>query len=269
MKRLVLLAALLAGVIVPAAQAAPSISIYRISSPTGAYNEAAPGHTTWHVGLAGIGAWTYTSCVSTAHYSSGEKENGNDLDPKGPANNWSFGTSRVPGVWEDSGQVDKDDNPLNVFNYLPLAQITASCNLTRTVYLGKRAIWPRKNASKAGPATVSRRPNGCSIYSYIDGELTIDCRHSRSWGSATWMFGLGWSDTGVNSTLSFDPSQSTMGAHPVTTRRTRSRMFVTQRVSPGTMITVTDVSVSYRRLAWKKVYRHDRKKLTATFTADD
>jgi hypothetical protein len=265
MKRLVVLAALLCGVIVPAAEAAPSMSINRVSSPTGAYSEAAPGHTTWHLGLTRIGAWTYASCGSTAHYSSGETQDGNDLEPKGPWNSWSFGTSRVPGVWEDSGQVDEYGNPVDVFNYLSLARITASCDLTRTVYLGKRSYWRSVDAIKGGVETSSRHANGCSIYSYADGELTIDCRHSRSWGSATWMFGMGWSDRGGSYDLSFDTHQSTMGAHPLSARRTASRLFVTEHVSPGTMITVSEVGASWKRLGFKKVYRHDKKTLRAAW----
>lgn len=253
MKRLVLVAAMLAGLIVPVAQAAPSMSINTVTSPAGTYVEG--GATTWNVSLFGINAWTYTSCDSTATYSDGETVDGDDANPNGPAGKWSF-TTETPNGWE--GELD---------TFVPLSKITASCKLTRSVYLGRRAIWPRRTASKAGPATASRQPNGCSIYSYYDGELTIDCRHSRSWGGATWMFGVGWDDIGVRSTLSFDPSQSTMGAHPVTSRRTFGRMYVTERVSPGTMITVTDVSVSYRRLAWKKIYRHDSKTLHAAWSA--
>jgi hypothetical protein len=96
MKRSITVAVLLVGLLVPAAaQAAPSMSIDQVYSPTGAAN---PGdvwrtddHTTWHVGLRGIGAWDDSDCSSTARYTTygdvqegyTDSVEGEDADPNG------------------------------------------------------------------------------------------------------------------------------------------------------------------------------------------
>lgn len=164
--------------------------------------------------------------------------------------------SAVPYVKYDDGQV--------AYNYDTLSGITARCELTRDVYLGKRPYRESIDAHRAPAATMSRR--GCSMYSYSQGGLTIDCRHSRSSGSATWMFWRHRSDRGGSYGIRFDRSQSTMGAHSISGRLTPTWAFVTETVSPGTMITVTSVYLEgVRRLFWRNVYRHDRKTLTANY----
>jgi len=238
------------------ASAAPRIWIDHVASPTGEWN--ADGQSTGHVNLRGISKWTNAQCESTPWYANDpypEARYGEDADPNGPWNNWSFKNDDVPGEWVGNYES---------FQFNALDRITASCDLTRTVYLGKRPYRRSIDAYRDPEATVSRR--GCSIYSYSQSELTIDCRHSHSSGSATWMFGRHRSDRGGYYGINFDPSQSTMGAHWISERITATRAFVTETVSPGTMITVTDVHLTdVSRLFWRKAYRHDRKTLTASW----
>ena len=110
---------------------------------------------------------------------------------------------------------------------------------------------------------MSRR--GCSFYTYSQYNLTIDCRHSRSSGSATWTFGRRPTDRVGYHVVKFDEWQSTMGAHSTSSRVTPTRVFVTETVSPGTMITVTLVHLRLHRLSWRKAYRHYHKTLTASW----
>jgi hypothetical protein len=237
------------------ASAAPRMWIDQVASPT-TWSGNGYGTTTWHVGLSGISAWTSTDCSSSATYAqSHERLDGLDLNWGGAkGNNWSFHAQPVPFV-----HVTEFD-----YNFDTLSGITATCKLTRDVYLGKRAYRQSIDAHRDATATVSRR--GCPIYSYSQGGLTIDCRHSRSSGSATWMFGRRRSDRGGYYGIRFDRSKSTMGPHSISGRLTPTRAFVTETVSPGTMITVTSVYLEgVRRLFWRKVYRHDRKMLKASW----
>jgi hypothetical protein len=255
------LVASLALATVSAAEAAPSISFGNVVSPTGAvasYPSAGIGATTWKVSLFDIGAWDNSLCESTAHFTANEWESpdveGEDADPNSPWNQWSF-KANTAYTYNDEAQA--------IFS--PLARITASCELTRTVYLGKRAYRKLVEFHRSPPSTVSRRPGGCRVFSYSTGRLTIDCRHSRTSGSVTWMFGSRWSDVGGRYGIYWDRSQSTFGPHSLSSRWTPKRFYVTETVRPGTMITVTDVWETTKRVFMKKVYRHDKKVLTAAW----
>lgn len=239
-----------AGATAGTASAAPRMWIDQVASPTGDWTYPSQP-TTWHVGLRGISAWTNANCQSTPWYANDSNPSswGEVAGPNRPWNNWSFKNEFVP-----------FDN-IDSFQFLALDRITASCVLTRKVYLGKRPYRRSIEAYRDGPQTARRR--GCSTYEYSQGGLTIDCRRSGSSGSATWMFGRRRSDRGGSYGLRFDKSQSTMGAHDISARVTPTRVFVTETVSPGTMITVTSVHLTVRRLFWRKAYRHDRKTLTA------
>ena len=178
-----------AAVLSGTASAAPRMWIDQVASPTGTYGKGG-GKTTWHVGLEGISTWTSTYCSSSATYGQSDESwsgiNTFHPDPGSARNSWSFVNSAVPYVKYDDGQV--------AYNYDTLSGITARCELTRDVYLGKRPYRESIDAHRAPAATMSRR--GCSMYSYSQGGLTIDCRHSRSSGSATWMFWRHRSDRG-------------------------------------------------------------------------
>jgi hypothetical protein len=254
-----------------AAQAAPSMSIDQVYSPTGAAN---PGdvwrtddHTTWHVGLRGIGAWDDSDCSSTARYTAyGEVQDGytdtvegEDADPNGPWNSWSF-TAETPTGWMGTDAASS-------YDFVPLARIGATCKLTRHRYVGRRYYRSGLTLYKEGPQTFRRRPNGCKIYSYSVGALTIDCRHSRSSGSASWSFKVRPSDGRARATLYFDSSRSTIGAHPMTVSRSGFGRYVnvTETVSAGTMITVTSVETSVSRRYSRKVWRDESKTLRANF----
>ena len=171
MKRSITVAVLLVGLAIPAAaQAAPSMSIDQVFSPTGStytgdYERRTDDHTTWHVGLRGIGAWDETDCTSSAHYadfgelSGGGGEytdsvDGEDADPDGPWNSWSF-TAETPVNYNDV--------------FVPLTRIGATCELSRSRYLGRRYYRKGLTLSTSGPQTFRRRPNGCQIYSYSVG----------------------------------------------------------------------------------------------------
>lgn len=273
MKRSIIVAALLMGLSAPAAQAAPSMSIDRVISPIGpAESNGVPrtdDHTTWHVGLYGIGAWDHVGCSSTAYYKElsqfpedgDNTREGEDADPNGPWDSWSF-TAQTPAVYVENPEPD----PYGVtYTFMPLQRIDASCELTRTVYVGRRYYRMGQTLYRDGSATSSRHPNGCLVYSYSAGELTIDCRHSRSSGSATWTFGIRRTDRVRPGSVYFDRRQSTMGPHSSTIRRRGRRAYVTETVSPGTMITVTEVEVPVSRLYSRKVYRHDSKTLSASW----
>jgi hypothetical protein len=149
------------------------------------------------------------------------------------------------------------------YDFVPLARIGATCKLTRHRYVGLRYYRSGLTLYKEGPQTFRRRPNGCKIYSYSVGGLTIDCRHSRSSGSASWSFKGRRTDRVGRASLYFDTSRSTMGAHPMTVSRFGRYVNVTETVSPGTMITITDVEVPVSRRYSRKVWRDDSKTLTA------
>jgi hypothetical protein len=269
MKRRISVAVLLVGLAIPAAaQAAPSMSIDHIVSPTG--QAATSGvwrtddHTSWHVGLRGIGAWDETECSSTATYTAwgdvGEDYTdtveGEDANPNGPWNSYSF-KAETP--------TDYADNADWSYDFVPLAHIRATCELTRTRYVGRRYYRSGLTLHKNGPQTHRRLPNGCKIYSYSVGALTIDCLTSRSSGAATWSFKVRRTDRVRRAWLFFDTSRSTMGAHPMTVRRRGNYVNVTETVSPGTMITVTDVEVPVSRRYSREVWRDDSKTLTASW----
>jgi hypothetical protein len=273
MKRSITVAVLLVGLLVPAAaQAAPSMSIDQVYSPAGALDgpdgwSRTDDHTTWHVGLRGIGAWDEASCESTAHYadfgelSGGGGEytdtvDGEDADPGGPWNSWSF-TAETPVNYNDAAD--------SRWVFMPLTRIGATCELTRSRYLGRRYYRSGLTRSKSGPQTFRRSPNGCQIYSYSSGSLTIDCRYSSLPGSASWSFRIKPTDRRARATLYFDSSRSTIGAHPMTVRRNGGYLNVTETVSAGTMITVTSVEASVSRRYSRKVWRDESKTLRANF----
>ena len=271
MKRSITVAVLLVGLLVPAAaQAAPSMSIDQVYSPTGSAETADGGwrtddSTTWHVGLRSIGAWDNSNCTSTAKYTAiGEDRSdggytdtvqGEDADPNGSWNSWSF---TAPTLTE---LMDGPDGTYNSF--VPLARIGATCELTRHRYLGRRYYRSGLTLYKDGPQTSRRSPNGCQIYSYSSGSLTIDCRYSSHPGSASWSFRIKPTDRRARATLYFDASRSTIGAHPMRVRRNGRYLNVTETVSAGTMITVTSVEASVSRRYSSKVWRDETKTLTA------
>ena len=104
MKRSITVAVLLVGLAIPAAaQAAPSMYIDNVVAPTGSAETAEgwqmDGRTTWHLGVSGTDAWATTECTSTAWhtgygYTLGEDYTdhvaGEDMDPNGFADSWSF-----------------------------------------------------------------------------------------------------------------------------------------------------------------------------------
>ena len=152
---------------------------------------------------------------------------------------------------------------MDLFELFPLARISATCDLTRKVYLGRHYYQRGITLTRTAPVTSSRRANGCKVYSYETGRLTIDCRRSGSSGSATWAFPVRPTDRGGTSVVYFDRSQSTMGSHPVTMVRIGNKEYVTERVSPGTMITVSSVELNVSRSYSRNVYRHDKMTLRA------
>jgi hypothetical protein len=256
----VLVASLALGA-VSAAKAAPSMAIHNVVAPTGVapWELESRTPTTWDVDVYGDNAWDYVSCGSTAHYPTADDYatdvDGEDVSPERSAEHWSFKADTSTRFdWNAAVQM-----------YAPLARVTASCDLTRTVYLGKRPYRKLVEFHRSPPSTVSRRPGGCRVFSYSQGRLTIDCRRSRSSGSVTWMFGSRWSDRGGRYGIWWDRSESTFGPHNLSSRWTPGRFYVTETVKPGTMITVTGVWSTTRRLFWKKVYRHDKKTLTAAW----
>jgi hypothetical protein len=272
MKRtIIVVVALLVGLAVPVvAQAAPSMSIDRVVSPTGpAVEDNLTQQTTWHVGLSGVSAWNSSECSSTATYANsesypygGDTVDGDDADPNGPWNSWSF-TATTPGDW--MAAPTPDDPWAESFNLVPLSSISASCTLYRKVYLGRRYYHRAVSLYRSGSGAVRR--NGCAIYSYSGSNLTIDCRRSRSTGSATWSFKLKSTDWANRSRVYFNPGQSTMGSHPVTMARIGNKEYVTEHVSPGTMITVSSVELNVSRSYSRKVYRHDSKTLSASWSS--
>jgi hypothetical protein len=267
MKRLVVVAVLLCGVIVPAAQAAPSMSIDQVVAPSGPAPDLLPSSpTTWHVGLSGIDAWDYADCSSTAHYQPlatipGDDEyyvrQGTDVAPNWGS--WSFKTDDTP--------VEFVRNPGGgeTLTYLPLARIDGSCDLTRTVYVGRRYYRRGQNLYRNGSATSQR--GGCPTHRYADGELMIDCRHSRTSGYLTWSFKLRPSDRDRGAIVSSSSTRPTMGHRRVWQLRLWNTVFVTEKVSPGVVATVEGVGLHVSRVYSRKVYRHDRKTLSATWPA--
>ena len=212
--------------------------------------------TTWNVSLSGIDAWQHTDCSSRAYYPYAKRAEtitvgGQHADSADPSALWSFTAATPIRGWPST--------------YLPLSRITASCELTRHVYVGRRSYRSTAYLRRNGSAISSRRPNGCKVYSYSVGNVTIDCRRSRSSGSVSWRFGLRPSDLGGAASLNFDRLESTMGAHRLSSRRGRYSVTVTETVSPGTMITVTSVELRVRRLYSKKVWRDDSLTLNAAW----
>jgi hypothetical protein len=65
--------------------------------------------------------------------------------------------------------------------------------------------------------------------------------------------------------LYFDESRSTIVAHPMTVRRNGRYLNVTETVSPGTMITVTNVEAPISRRYSRKLWRDESKTLRANF----
>ena len=237
------------------ASAAPSMWIDQVVSPSGVYSTQ--GQATWHLGLDGVGAWQSADCNSNATWAAKAETARRGVGTSSPWTSWAF-RSGFSLPYEGPSSRER------VFS--ALTQITAECDLARTVYLGKRPYRRTIEQQRDGDQAVSRRPNGCSIYSYSESELTIDCRRSRTSGSATWMFGRHRTDRGGRYGIHFDTSQSTIGAHPISSRVTPTRVFVTETVSRGTMITVTDVYLrDVSRKFWRKVYRRDSKTLTASW----
>jgi hypothetical protein len=264
-----LMAVIAAGTTAIPAYAAPRMTVNNVVAPTGTISsEASAAQTTWRVKLFGVDAWD-ADCTSTAHYLDSEDDydgqdvqsvEGDDVNPNGPWNDWSFAAD-TPTEWQPSENWDVD-----LYSYLPFQRVTATCTLTRDVYLGRRywreTIYPEKQGSAA-----FKRGGGCQIYTYSAGKLTIDCRRSTTWGYASWRFPLRHTDLPRRSWVYFDQSQSTMGNHYLTGRwATRGRArIVTEHVSPGTMITVNRVEQPVSRRYSKKVWRHDSKTLTAAW----
>jgi hypothetical protein len=270
--RRIILAGLVAGIAASAtaipAHAAPSMTVTNVVAPTSAISsEASAAQTTWRVKLSGVNGWE-TECTSTAHYVDDEYVDGEDLqsvegddvNPNGPWNDWSFAAD-TPTEWQPS-----EDWAGDLYSYLPFQRVTATCALTRDVYLGRRywreVIYPEKRGSSA-----FARGGGCSIYSYSYGKLTIDCRRSKTWGWASWRFPLRRADWPRRSWVYFDRSESTLGRHHLTSRlAARGRaMTLTERVSPGTMITVNSVELPVSRRYSKEVWRTQTKTLRAAW----
>jgi hypothetical protein len=245
-----------------AAYAVPSMAVTNVVAPTGTYdsNTQTSQQTTWHVKLFGVDAWE-TDCTSTAHFLGDydvQDSEGEDVNPKGPWNDWSFAAD-TPDEWTPS-----DDYRYDLYRYLPFQRVTATCELSREVYLGRRywreMIYPEKRGSSA-----FARGGGCSIYSWSYGKLTIDCRRSKTWGWASWRFKLRSTDLARRSWVYFDASQSTMGRHNLTGRWSGNARILTEHVSPGTMITVNSVEQPISRRYSKKVWRTQTKTLRAAW----
>jgi hypothetical protein len=149
------------------------------------------------------------------------------------------------------------------YNFVPLSHITATCTLRRKRFVGLRWYRDEVTLYKDAPRTLRRRPGGCQIYTYSSGTLTIDCRRSSTSGSATWSFRLRPTDGRSTGTAYFDTSRSTMGPHRISVWRFGRYVNVTETVSPGTMITYSLVELSFLRRYSKRVWRNERRTLTA------
>jgi hypothetical protein len=141
--------------------------------------------------------------------------------------------------------------------------VTASCVLEKTTYLGRRSYRAPVFRSKTGASAF--RQSGCPTFVYTTGKLTIDCRHSSHTGYASWRFPLRRSDWYRGGTIYFDRSQSTIGRHDLSSVRRPRSLVLTETVSPGTMITVTEVDVKISRRYWRSVYLKQKKTLTASW----
>ena len=268
MKRSITVAVLLVGLAIPAAaQAAPSMYIDNVVAPTGSAETAEgwqmDGRTTWHLGVSGTDAWATTECTSTAWhtgygYALGEdytdRVAGEDMDPNGFADSWSFAADTL---WNY-----KEAYPYTS-EFVPLSHVTATCTLRRKSYVGRRYYREMINPEKQGPSAFAR--GGCPVYSYSTGKLTIDCRYSTRSGFASWRIPLRSTDRVRGSTVWFDRSQSTIGRHVLRSYRWPRHVVLTETVSPGTMITVNSVEAKVSRRYSKQVWRNESKTLRAAW----
>jgi hypothetical protein len=237
--------------IAPAAYAAPSMTVSDVVSPTGSSWDNPDARTTWNVTLANISAWDSSTCWSTANFADGESYEGED----GKSADWR--------LWPFG--VDTPDNSdwYESSDYVPLSSVTARCVLEKKTYLGRRPYREAFTREKSGSSAFRR--GGCPVYPYSAGKLTIDCRHSSHTGFASWRFPLRRSDWYRGGTIWFDRSLSTIGAHNVRSVRHPKSVVLTETVSPGTMITVTDVEAKISRRYWRQVYHTQKQTLRANW----
>jgi hypothetical protein len=237
--------------IAPAAYAAPSMTVSDVVSPTGSSWDNPDARTTWNVSLANISAWDSSTCWSTANFADGDSLEGED----GDSPDWR--------LWPFGLDTPIDDDWYDSSDYVPLSSVTARCVLEKKTYLGRRSYRSPIYREKTGASTYRR--SGCSTYSYSTGKLTIDCRRSSSSGYASWRLPLRRSDWFREWTLNFDRSQSTLGRHDLSHVRNARSVVLTETVSPGTMITVTDVEAKISRRYWRQVYHTQKQTLRASW----
>jgi hypothetical protein len=171
------------------------MTVSNVVSPTGLWSQNAT--TSWQVSLRGINAWDDATCQSAAHFANDERQDGDDVNPRGVWTDWSF-AAKTDGEWETKTEGHWDPTTgdwepgTDEFRFVPLSGVSARCTLSRRLYLGRRYYRQTISQDKLGSATFAR--GGCPVYDYSAGQLTIDCRPSRQSGFASWRLPLRSSD---------------------------------------------------------------------------